>query len=114
MNDLYFFLVSAIITIQPVSQVVKDKERSILVFWIFATGVGPLFYHWQKYDQLSNSWIPPSSRAENIKSLNLTFSVITENDEGVYRCIVSNEDGHVVSNNATVTVYGMLVIITDK
>ena len=113
MNDLYLFIVSPIITVQPVSQVVKDKERGILVFWIFATGMEPLYYQWQKYDQFSNGWIPPSSRAESIESLNLTFSVITEEDQGIYRCIVSNEDGCVVSNNVTVTVYGMLVIITD-
>ena len=42
----------------------------------------------------------------NITSPNLTFSVITEEDEGVYRCVVTNNDGSVISDNATVRVYG--------
>jgi len=32
--------------------------------------------------------------------------VITEEDEGVYHCIVTNDDGSIVSDNATITVYG--------
>ena len=32
--------------------------------------------------------------------------MITEEDEGVYHCIVTNDDGSVVSDNATITVYG--------
>ena len=76
--------------------------------------MGPIYYKWQKFDLLSKNWIVPSSTARNISSPNLTFSVITEEDEGIYRCIVSNDDGYVVSDNATVTVYGTLVIITLK
>ena len=105
---------SPVITIQPNSQVIKDKERNVVVFWVFATGVGPLYYRWQKYNPFSNSWIPPSNRVENITSLNLTFSAITEEDQGIYHCIIGNDDGHVVSDNATITVYGMLIIATDK
>ena len=112
--EQYLSIVSPVITIQPNSQVIKDKERNFLVFWVFATGVGHLYYQWQKYDPFSNSWIPPSNRAENIKSFNLTFSVITEEDQGIYHCIVSNDDGHVVSENATITVYGKLDMATDK
>ena len=29
-----------------------------------------------------------------------------EEDEGVYRCVVTNNDGSVISNNVTVRVYG--------
>ena len=33
-----------------------------------------------------------------------TISDITQNDEGVYRCAVSNTDGHVVSSAASLIV----------
>ena len=71
-----------------------------------ATGIGPIYYQWQKYDHFSNNWISPSTRANNIASPNLTFSVITEEDEGLYHCIASNADGNVFSNYANITVYG--------
>ena len=48
----------------------------------------------------------------NAQSLKLKFSVITEEDEGIYCCIVSNDDGHVISNYVNITVYGMLLIVT--
>ena len=70
-----------------------------------------MYYKWEKYDSFSDSWIPPSSRAENIKSVNLTFSVITDEDQGIYRCIVSNDDGHVISYDANIIVYGKLSFI---
>ena len=46
----------------------------------------------------------------NITSPKLIFSVITEEDEGVYRCVATNDDGSVVSGNATITIYGELKI----
>ena len=61
---------------------------------------------WEKYQSSSNSWIRPSHRAMNITSPKLIFSVITEEDEGVYRCVATNDDGSVISDNATITVYG--------
>ena len=94
------------ITIQPESQTLKDTESSILALWIVATGVGPIHYKWQKYDPSSDSWIPPSSRAEDIESHNLSFVIITEEDEGVYHCNVSNDDGFVLSDPVNISVYG--------
>jgi len=44
----------------------------------------------------------------NITSPKLIFNLISKKDEGVYRCNVSNDDASVVSNNATLTVYGEL------
>ena len=82
-------------------------KSDVLALWIVATGVGPIYYKWQKYDPINNSWILPSSRAENIESLQLNFSVITEEDQGIYHCVVSNDDGHIVSDSVNVTVYGM-------
>ena len=43
-------------------------------------------------------------------SPNLKFSNITEDDEGVYRCVVTNDEGSVISDNATIVVYGELII----
>ena len=67
-----------------------------------AVGMGPIYYQWEKF----NSWISPSPRAVNITSPDLKFSVIREEDEGVYRCIVTNDDGSVISDNATIHAYG--------
>ena len=75
-------------------------------------GVGNLKYKWEMYQSSSSSWIKPSHRAMNIMSSELIFSVITEDDEGVYHCIATNYDGSVVSNNATVTVYGEFTSVT--
>ena len=102
-----FCIASPVITVHPKSQAFKDKQKNISTLWIVATGVEPIYYQWQKYDPFNNIWTPPSSRAENTTSPNLTFSVITEEDEGLYRCNASNDDGSVVSDPATVTVYGM-------
>jgi len=71
-----------------------------------ATGIPTIFYKWEKYQPSTDSWTRPSSRAFNITSPKLIFSVITEEDEGVYHCIATNHDGSVVSDNATMTVFG--------
>ena len=71
-----------------------------------AVGMGPIYYQWEKYNSSNNSWINPSHRAVSIISSDLKFNVISEEDEGVYRCIVTNDDGSVTSDNATVHVYG--------
>ena len=42
----------------------------------------------------------------NNTSPNLKFSEIKEEDEGVYHCIITNDDGNVISDNATIPVYG--------
>ena len=97
---------SPVITVHPKSQTFKDKQRNVLTLWTVATGALPIYYQWQKYDPLSNNWISPSTRAENVTSPNLTFSVITEEDEGLYHCIASNVDGNVFSDYANITVYG--------
>ena len=111
LSYVFFSTASPIITTQPKSQTFKDKKTNILTLWIIATGAEPIHYHWQKYDPFSNRWNSPSSRAENITSPNLTFTVITEEDEGIYRCIASNNDGNVFSNFANITVYGKDIAI---
>ena len=107
-NHLIVFTASPIITLQPASHTFKYNKRNVLAFEIVATGVGQIEYMWQKYNPLTDSWIPVSGRAINDTSPTLNFSVITEEDQGMYHCIVSNYDGNVTSDNATITVFGRL------
>ena len=85
---------------------VKAGELNTVVLCCSATGMDPIYYQWEKYNLSNNSWINPSHRAVSITSPNLKFSVITQEDEGVYRCIATNDDGSVISVNASVVVYG--------
>jgi len=88
--------------------VLKIGNNSKWVLECLATGIGCIQYKWEKYQSSSNSWIRPSHRVANITSPKLIFSVITEDDEGVYHCTATNHDGSVISDNATITVYGKL------
>jgi len=94
------------ITKQPTSSAVRVNSTLKTVTHCIAIGIDPLHYQWEKYLSSNDSWIRPSHRAVNIKSQKLTFSIITEGDEGIYRCVVSNNDGSVLSDNVTITVYG--------
>ena len=94
------------ITKQPVSVSINTRKLNIVTLYCLAIGMSPIYYQWERYHMSSNSWIRPSHRAVSITSPNLNFSVITEEDEGVYRCVVTNDDGSVISDNATISVYG--------
>ena len=91
----------------PLSVTVRAGSEMVNPISCSATGFGTIYYKWEKYESSDNSWTTPSHRAVNIITPKLIFNVITEEDEGVYHCIVSNYDGIVVSDNATITVYGM-------
>ena len=71
-----------------------------------AVGMGPIYYRWEKYNASNYGWNSPSHRAVDIVSSVLKFNVIRREDEGVYRCVVTNDDDSVTSDNATVHVYG--------
>ena len=90
--------------------ILRENNEQVTTLWCSASGLEPLTYLWQMYQMSNNTgnWSKPSIRAVNITSPNLVFSKLTEEDEGIYRCIVSNIDGDVVSNNATITVFGKL------
>ena len=93
--------------IQPnVSVEYKQNRTNVNPFECLATGVGSIHYLWEKYYPLNSSWIKPSDRVVNVTSRHLVFSVITEEDEGVYHCVATNEDDIVVSTSSNIIVYG--------
>ena len=83
-------------------------SREVCVLWCLANGLEPLRYFWQMYQSSNDSWTRPSVRAINVTSPKLVFSKLIEEDEGIYRCIVFSDDDSVVSDNATIIVYGEL------
>ena len=107
-----FSIASPVIALQPISRIIRHNRLNVSVFEIAATGVGNLYYLWQKYEPFTDSWIPVSNRAVNGTSSNLNFNIITEEDQGIYHCIVTNYDGSVMSDNATIIVFGRLCIST--
>ena len=103
-----------IISAQPISLAIKVRDLNVIAVSCSAIGKGPIYYQWTKYNSFNNSWISPSRRAVNITSPELKFSVIREKDDGVYRCTVTNDDGSVLSDNATVHVYGECSVALSK
>ena len=103
-----FLIVTALpnITVQPVSKSIREGELNVTAMSCKAIGISPLYYQWERYQVTNNSWTKPSPRAVNTTSPNLEFSSITKEDEGVYHCIITNDDGSVISDNATILVYG--------
>ena len=92
----------------PVSMAFSKNSEQVSTLSCLANGLGPLNYLWQKYQSTNDSWTRPSVRAMNITSSKLVFSKLREEDEGTYRCVVSSKDDYVVSDNATITLYGEL------
>jgi len=97
------------ITTQPVSIAIKAGDLNAIALSCSAIGMSPVYYHWEKYHSTNNSWINPSHRAVNDTSPILKFHVITEEDEGVYHCKVTNDAGSVISDNATVNIYSEFI-----
>ena len=97
------------ITKQPLSIALRAGARDKIVMQCEAVGIGFINYHWEKYHLSNNSWEGPH-RAVKITSSKLTYRLILEEDEGIYRCVVSNGHDSVVSDNATLTVYGKFII----
>ena len=84
------------------SVAVRENDTNQVVMQCLAEGTGSIWYHWEKYELSSRTWKNLSHQA----SPNLTFSIIREEDQGIYRCVATNYDGSTKSNNATLRVYG--------
>ena len=102
------------ITKQPVSAKFKEGDLNVAALHCPAIGIGPIYYHWEKYNPSNYTWMNPSHRVLSTTTQNLKFSVITEEDEGIYHCIVTNDDGSVISDNATISVYGRCLLALTK
>ena len=84
---------------QPATKAIREGELNVIAMSCEVVGGGPVYFQWERYHTVNNSWIQPSHRAVN------TTSPILK-DEGVYHCIITNDDGNVISDNATIFVYG--------
>ena len=102
------------ITTQPVSITFKVGDVNVTAMSCSAVGMDPIYYQWEKYNLSNNNWISHSHGDVNSESPDLKFGVIREEDEGVYRCTVTNDDGSVISDNATVHVYGECSVAFSK
>ena len=65
-----------------------------------ASGLGTLAYSWERSS--GRSWTTVSNDNTTSYTTDTTLAI----GQYMYRCRVSNEAGSVVSNNATVNVYG--------
>ena len=92
--------------VQPASKAIRTGEMNVTAMFCEVIGIGPIYFKWEKYNIINNTWMKPSDRAVNTTSSNLEFSIIKEEDGGVYHCIITNDDGSVTSDNATIFVYG--------
>ena len=105
-NKLFINAASPVINKQPESVVVGEYNETFIE--CLAYGIGPIYYQWEKYWLSNDSWII-SPNGINITSPKLIFSAVTEENEGIYHCVAFNDDGAVISDNATITVYGMFM-----
>ena len=94
---IYLFIVLPQISTNPNDVTVLTGRSSRLTCSALGT---ELKYQWLRNDK--------SLPGTNSNMLRLTK--INESNEGIYKCMVSNKGGDVVSNPATVTVYGKLEI----
>ena len=71
-----------------------------------ANGLGVLVYSWERSS--GSSWTTVSNDNTTSYTTDATLAI----GQYMYRCRVSNEAGSVLSNIATVNVYGECIVIT--
>ena len=74
--------------------------RSTTTLTCSVDGDGTLMYSWER--RTDNRWAPINNANSPSYTTNSNMAV----GQYMYRCIVSNEAGSVMSNSATVNVYG--------
>ena len=62
------------ITMQPASKAIREGELNVIATSYEVVGISPVYFKWEKYHTVNNSWIKPSDRAVNTTSPNLKFS----------------------------------------
>ena len=105
---LFICLAKPVITAQPTSSRLRVGSENTPLR-VSANGTGPIYYHWEKYQPLNDSWIDLAHRVVNISSSELKFKKVSEEDEGIYHCVITSDDGSVISDNATIIVYGTYI-----
>jgi len=86
-------IISPVITAQPQNLSVLAGEAA--TFSVTATGTAPLTYQWRR----------DGNDITNATSSSYTIQVTAAGDDGAqFSCMVSNQGGSVISNNATLTV----------
>ena len=106
-NNLFVYVATPVITTHPRSAVSKEDSKDIsLSCSAHDYGLGHIKYKWEKYQQSDGIWSRAPYTQIQVTSPTLNISVVTQKDEGVYRCVASNNDGSVVSENASIAVYG--------
>ena len=84
-----------------------------MTFTVQASGIQPLSYRWES--EQGNQWVPLSSDGDRIlgvETATLTIDNIQKADEVKYRCIVSNPNGSVPSEPATLRLGKTHVFLT--
>ena len=86
------------ITTQPISASVPIRGN--ITLGCQASGQGPMMFTWETYNDISN-W-------HDVDTSNTTlYTVRTETDGNfMYRCRVENEAGSVISDEASIIVFG--------
>ena len=93
-----YFLGPPVVTNQPSSNDIP--VRGSITLTCRANGLGTIIYSWERSS--GSSWTTISNDNTTSYTTDTTLAI----GQYMYRCRVSNEAGSVVSNNATVNVYG--------
>ena len=88
------------IIVQPADQLDVDPNSTVMFSIVAMTAAGTLSYQW-RWDEVN---IASGSGIFGVDSSSLTITNVQESNEGVYRCVVTNDAGSTSSNAAQLTV----------
>ena len=88
------------INVQPADQADVDPDSTVMFSITAMTDAGTLSYQWQRNEVN----IPPTSGVSGVNTSTLTITSVQESNEGMYRCVVTNDAGSTNSSTAELTV----------
>ena len=89
------------ITQQPANQLGIDPRSTVMFTVTATTDARSLTYQWQ----LNGADLdPPPAGVSGATTNTLTIANVQESNEGMYRCVVTNDAGSTTSNAAQLTV----------